>query len=256
MKDRRVLFSLIGASVVCMASPAAFAQTSGGTITYSQPPTPGGRSLSGRGSMTLAMPDPSRDTPDSIHTYQVMLDYGDCAARLGGGFVAEILASPADSRSEKHDLRELQDRAHSCRRSGLPNILSLQRGVLAEGMYKDMFEKAPPLPSYGAAKAEYQAFIDLEKKRNHLRSKNDQAMINATDCLAAQQPAIADRILRSEHGSDAEANAMDSLFAYASKCAGPTRPSTLSRSFLRAFLADSAYHYAKWKMQQESAPEG
>src|SRR3546814_19829057 len=78
-------------------------------------------------------------------------------------------------------------------------------------------------------------------------------MISATDCLVAQQPAIADRVLRSEHGSDAESSAMDSLFAYASKCAGPKRPEALSRSFLRAFVADSMYHYTKWSAQRESA---
>src|SRR3546814_12595524 len=76
---------------------------------------------------------------------------------------------------------------------------------------------------------------------------------SATDCLVAQQPAIADRVLRSEHGSDAVSSAMDSLFAYASKCAGPKRPEALSRSFLRAFVADSMYPYTKWSAQRESA---
>src|SRR3546814_15310948 len=71
--------------------------------------------------------------------------------------------------------------------------MSLQRGVLAEGMYRRANETAPKLPSYGAAKPEYQQFIDLENKRNHLRSAADKTMISATDCLVAQQPAIADR---------------------------------------------------------------
>src|SRR3546814_13917903 len=122
-------------------------------------------------------------------------------------------------------------------------------------MYRRANETAPKLPSYGAAKPEYQQFIDLENKRNHLRRAADKTMISATDCLVAQQPAIADRVLRSEHGSDAESSAMDSLFAYASKYAGPNRPAALRQSILRAFVAHSMYHFNKWSAQSESAPK-
>jgi len=251
MKAPNGILALVGLGVACMASSTAFAQT----VTYSAPPSASsgdGNSRTPR-SGRLSAPDPTRDTPDSIHSYQVMLGFGDCAARLGEGTVSNILASAAESRTEQHDLVELQNRVSSCLRTGLPNVLSLQRGVLAEGLYKHTFDEAPALPSYGATKPEYEAFLELEKKRNRLRSENDQVMISATNCLVAQQPAIADRILRSEHGSDAEASAMDSIFAYAPKCAGSTRPDSLSRSYLRAFLADSMYHYTNWQTQQESA---
>src|SRR3546814_19696769 len=101
--------------------------------------------------------------------------------------------------------------------------MSLQRGVLAEGMYRRANETAPKLPSYGAAKPEYQQFIDLENKRNHLRSAADKTMISATDCLVAQTPAIAEPLLCSEQRPDAEPSATDSLFTYASKCDAPDR---------------------------------
>src|SRR3546814_7826014 len=133
-----------------------------------------------------------------------MLAHGKGAAGLGNDFVSGILGSPAESRTEKHDLVELQQRVSSCKRAGLTDVMSLQRGVLAEGMYRRANETAPKLPSYGAAKPEYQQFIDLENKRNHLRSAADKTMISATDCLVAQQPAIADRVLRrsEEHTSE------------------------------------------------------
>src|SRR3546814_20760263 len=70
--------------------------------------------------------------------------------------------------------------------------MSLQRGVLAEGMYRRANETAPKLPSYGSATPEYQQFIDLENKRNHLRSAADKTMISATDSLLLQPPPIPD----------------------------------------------------------------
>src|SRR3546814_1428436 len=105
-----------------------------------------------------------------------MLAYGKCAAGLCNDFVSGILGSPAESRTEKHDLVELQQRVSSCKRAGLTDVMSLQRGVLAERMYRRAKEKAPKLPSYGEAKTEYQQFIDLENKRNQLRDAADKTM--------------------------------------------------------------------------------
>src|SRR3546814_5410789 len=130
MNVRRMIGTVLGATAMCFASSAAWAQSSGG-ITYSRPPSADAPTASASIKNRKAQLDPKRDTPESFATYQLMLAYGKCAAGLGNDFVSGILGSPAESRTEKHDLVELQQRVSSCKRAGLTDVMSLQRGVLA-----------------------------------------------------------------------------------------------------------------------------
>src|SRR3546814_3847232 len=116
MNVRRMIGTVLGATAMCFASSAAWAQSSGG-ITYSRPPSADAPTASASIKNRKAQLDPKRDTPESFATYQLMLAYGKCAAGLGNDFVSGILGSPAESRTEKHDLVELQQRVSSCKRS-------------------------------------------------------------------------------------------------------------------------------------------
>src|SRR3546814_7964108 len=102
MKVRRMIGTVLGATAMCFASSAAWAQSSGG-ITYSRPPSADAPTASASIKNRKAQLDPKRDTPESFATYQLMLAYGKCAAGLGNDFVSGILGSPAESRTERSE---------------------------------------------------------------------------------------------------------------------------------------------------------
>ncbi|MES2337439.1 MAG: hypothetical protein V4537_05005 [Pseudomonadota bacterium] len=187
---------------------------------------------------------PDLDTRQSYFAYNQMLDYAKCTSGLGNKLVVEALAQQPFSAAEQAQFLQLDVRLRSCKRAGLTNIHSLRRGSLAEGLYHKAKVDPGTLPPLSKDAPQYAAFMRPEATYNSLRDGPDQPMIAATNCLAAEQPVLADAVLATKHGTDAEAATMDKLFAAAPDCAGATRPSHISRSFLRAFLADSLRRYA------------
>ena len=100
------------------------------------------------------------------------------------------------------------------------------------------------LPVVDAARA--QAFVAAEKAFQAERDQGDQVMAAVMSCMVADQPRQGAWRARDAHGTAEEATAMDAFFAARQKCgAGATRPSNLSRSFIRAFVADSAWRFAR-----------
>jgi hypothetical protein len=195
---------------------------------------------------------PDRDTPDSIRIYIQMIDYGRCASGLGKKTAFALFSGPANTAVEIKRLADLQDRLRACISNGsMPPILSLQRGVLAEGVYHRVVKDGAGWAGWTQTDPRYAAFMADQNAYLALVPVEDQAMYAATDCLAAQQPALIDKVLSSTHGSPAEAQEMDALFAAAPNCAGSTRPATLGRSFLRAFLATSAFRLTAWRAAKQ-----
>lgn len=184
--------------------------------------------------------DPSRDTAESMKSYGKILAYGECLIAAGES-AENILTAKPTSRSERDKTGLLRQRVKTCSAKGVENIHSLIRGSLAEAMYRRQVRQ---LPVVDAARA--QAFVNAEKDFQSERDQGDQVMASVMSCMVATSPDKAHAILASEHGSTAEATAMDAFFAASQKCgAGATRPSNLSRSFIRAFVADSAWRYAR-----------
>jgi len=188
--------------------------------------------------------DPAKDTPASTRVYTQMLDYGTCVSGMGKNLVTKVLDAQPHSSGERQGFNDLRTRMSSCRSSQNSNILSLQRGSIAEGLYHKTENRLPV--GWQMSQQGYDKFAAEETSFNSLRKDNDQQMIKATNCLAALAPIQAGHVLATKHGSDEESAAMDDLFRIAPSCAGPTRPANLSRSFLRAFLADSLYRVTVW----------
>ena len=183
---------------------------------------------------------PNRDTTESMESYGKLLKYADCL--MGNGQSAEsILNTKPNSRSERNKTGLLRQRVKTCEAKGVENIHSLVRGALAEAMY---VRQVKQLPVVDAARA--QAFIASEKAFHDERDKGDQVMATVINCMVATSPDKAHGVLAAKHGTAQESTAMDAFFAASQKCgAGASRPQNLSRSFIRAFLADAAWRYAR-----------
>ena len=183
---------------------------------------------------------PNRDTAESMQSYANLLKHSDCL--LVAGQTAEgILTDEPNSKSERTKTALLRQRVKTCDSKGLENIHSLVRGSLAEAMY---LRQVPRAPAVDAARA--QAFLNAEKAFHSSREKNDQVVANVVSCMVAASPTHAHAVLTAQHGTAAEDAAMNALFAAGQKCgAGSARPANLSRSFLRAFVADSAWRLAR-----------
>lgn len=184
--------------------------------------------------------NPQRDTAESMKSYAKILAYGECLIATGESAEGILMAKPT-SRSERSKTGLLRQRVKTCSAKGVENIHSLVRGSLAEAMYRRQVRSAPV-----ADAARAQAFVNAEKDFQSEREKGDQVMAGVMSCMVATSPGTAHAVLTSEHGSAAEAAAMDAFFAASQKCgAGASRPSNVSRSFIRAFVADSAWRFAR-----------
>lgn len=184
--------------------------------------------------------DPTRDTADSMGNYNALLRYGDCL--IGAGQSAEsILTTKPNSRSERSKTGLLRQRTTTCTDKGIHNVHSLMRGSLAEAMYRRQVRQVPVVDA-----ARGQAFVNGEKVFQSERDQGDQVMAAVMSCMVAASPDKAHALLASDHGTATEETAMDAFFAASQKCgAGASRPSNLSRSFVRAFVADSAWRFAR-----------
>lgn len=184
--------------------------------------------------------DPTRDTAESMQGYVKLLKHSDCLV-ANGQSADGILTTKPNSRSERSKTALLRERVKTCSTKGLENVHSLVRGSLAEAMY---MRQVRQVPAVDAARA--QAFVAAEKAFQSERDQGDQVMASVMSCMVATSPDKAHALLAAQHGTTEEATAMDVFFAAAQKCgAGATRPKNLSRSFIRAFVADSAWRFAR-----------
>lgn len=189
--------------------------------------------------------DPTKDTAESMKGYVQLLKHSDCLIASGQSPEGVMTTKP-NSRSERSKTALLRQRVKTCPTKGLGNVHSLVRGSLAEAMYKRQVRQVPVVD---AARA--QAFVNGEKTFQSERDQGDQVMAAVMSCMVAASPDKAHALLLTEHGSAVEVTAMDAFFAASQKCgAGASRPSNLSRSFIRAFVADSAWRFARTAAQR------
>lgn len=186
---------------------------------------------------------PDRDTPQSLNSYSQMLEAARCTAKIGRKPSVNALNQQPNTAAERTQIRLIDERIFSCRGTALSRIASLQRGSLAEAVYKTSPLEGADLAGLQPGSPRYNDFLRVQRTFNGEMEADDRPMTLATTCLVAQRPGLADGVLRTRHGSAEEVRAMDSLFASAPGCAGAARPQGISRSFLRAFLADSLQRF-------------
>jgi hypothetical protein len=204
--------------------------------------------------LDLAEMRPDRDTRRSIEIYNHMLHFSDCAVDSSSNRVADILGMQPNSTQEKSSLNRGISHFGGCGSDVMVNILTLERGALSEALYKSRAPEQIVPAKISATSQDSTGFLEHEQKWNDQRFSGDATMIDATNCLVAVQPAVANAVLNTRHGSDEEAAAMDKLFAGAPMCAGATRPDDISRSFLRAFIADSLYRLSVSDYREKFLP--
>lgn len=198
-----------------------------------------------RGSMIGAV-RADEDTPDGFRTYNQMLNAGRCYTGIGRSSAIKALDNGLNSKAERFGIAQLQLKLVACQTSGTPNTLSLVRGSISEGLYHRLAEDAPAYSGLAATDPRYAAYMRVSEEKVSPLEASDVPLIKATDCLAVQQPKLTHAVLATKHGSSQEAQAMAQLFAGAPECAGVNGPVDLGRSFLRAFLANSAYRALRW----------
>lgn len=193
---------------------------------------------------------PDLDTPDGFRSYGAMLVTGKCLAGIGRKGFTEAFSNGLNTPAERQQLQLLRQRLATCIPANSPTVLSLIRGSVSESLYrKDVGAKeAQPL-----AEPQIVAFEVAQRPRLATLDASDHGIAMVTDCLVARQPERARTILASEHGSRQESDAMDAMFAASPQCASAKRPSNVSRPFLRAFIANSAYRLERWQAQQPGA---
>ncbi|WP_265570531.1 hypothetical protein [Sphingomicrobium nitratireducens] len=182
--------------------------------------------------------DPSKDTPDTLGAYDMALHNSACIDRTLGDTVKEALDTQPATRKEEFKFDRLFSKGKGC---GGPTtvVLTLQRGMLSEAAYLNDYPEQVPLPMHvdsGAVKA----FRDSQREWNDERSPADKMLIDAANCLVISNPAVADLLARTQHGTGDEEKVMDALFNAAPDCAG-ARPTVVSKTYLRAFIMDALY---------------
>ena len=250
---QRAKHAVLGTAVAALLPAAAWAQDGGGS-SAPEPfnEAPASIDLNVKESLSQRDQDramdqaengfaPTRDTIRSMATYGEMLKVAGCLSARGRSQVLKALASRPSSPEESRQYARTFDTLTTCGKQHT-TILTLQRGSWSEAMYLKRHADALALTAPGRAD---EPFVATERAWNSEREAGDQAVIDATNCLTAARPGIVDAILRSSHGSDQETALMDQLFAAAPQCAGAVRPAKLSKTFLRAFLADSLYRAAE-----------
>ena len=190
---------------------------------------------------------PDRDTPQQFNAYSIMIDYGRCAAKIATPKLQGAMTEKASSAGERRLWADAAALSQSCKGSIFRPTYSLMRGSYAEGLYHASLVSAPSYGPLQPTDPGYVNFLAREKEHNTDLEVNDQVMSNATNCMVAMQPSVTDAVLSTKHGSAEEAKAMDVLFTTAPVCSGPKRQHKLSRSYLRAFIANTAYRYAMFR---------
>jgi len=195
---------------------------------------------------------PDITTTDGLRTYSRFIMVGRCMAGLGRKGVAEALASPMNAASERRQILVSQERLSSCQVTGMPNTLTLVRGVLSEGMYHKLSDEKAVDPGSPLSTSQ---IVRWSSEQNALIAPllpADRGLTLIVDCLVVRQPQLADQILAAGHGSSAEQVGINTLLKGSPQCVPDGRSPSISRSYMRAFIASSAYRLVRWRAGETS----
>jgi hypothetical protein len=186
------------------------------------------------------------DSPDGFRTYNQMLNAGRCYTGIGRSSAMKALDNGLNSKAERFEIAQLQMKLVACQTSGVPNTLSLVRGSISEGLYHRLAKDAPKFGELAATDPQYEVYMRQSAEKMAPLEASEIPLTKSADCLAVRQPRLTHDVLATKHGSAQEEQSMAQLFAAAPECAGASKPADLGRSFLRAFLANSAYRVLRW----------
>ena len=260
MRTLRCIAS-VGAIILC--APAIMAQTTPPappaqvdvtplrTPTYAQPETyrprePGALApfdrINGAG--------PFAQSKYYEQTYELAQQFGRCASNVSPKRARLVLNAAPNTRTELVELNQLSGLARACLPYAYRAPVVFLRGSLAEAMYKRQ-PTAQTTHSVGVRQSALDAFQTAETARSTARLPDDRSFSIVTNCLAVRSPDETRAVLMSEHGSQSERQAIKQLIASAPGCTGSTAfPVTAGTSFIRAYLAESALHWADFDAQR------
>jgi len=248
MNARQTLIYIAGA--VSVASGTASAQTVT-PVTPTNPPrvsvTHGLRLATPR-SVPFA-PPPFLTFSNShryVDNYQQVQSYGRCVANICERYANGMLDATPNTVDERQAIVRLHSIGRACLSYGYRAPIVFIRGGIAEAMYRQI-PAADAIHGQGVTTPDLIAFQASEVARGGARLVDDRRFTEAANCLVVRAPRATRSLLLSDHGSDAELAALNTMVAEASGCGNLKRfPVTGGRSFLRAYIAESAFHWARF----------
>jgi len=179
-------------------------------------------------------------------TYQQVQQYGRCATNVTPRRAATVLGAAPNTRTELVELRQLIGVSRGCLPYGYGAPVVFLRGGLAEALYRQQ-PAAAAVHAGGTTSADLSAFLAAEAARSKARLPADRDFTTLSNCLVVRAPGAVRTVLESRHGSSEEGAALDAVLAASPGCATTRRfPGSASRSFVRAYLAESAYRWASF----------
>jgi len=179
-------------------------------------------------------------------TYQQVQQYGRCATHIAPRRTATVLGAAPNTRTELVELRQLIGVSRGCLPYGYGAPVVFLRGGLAEALYRRQ-SAADAIHAGGTTRADLSAFLAAETARSNARLPQDRDLTTLSNCLVVRAPAAVRTVLGSRHGSTQESAALDAVLAASPGCATTNHfPASASRSFVRAYLAESAYRWASF----------
>lgn len=188
---------------------------------------------------------------DAVETaqYAQMQAYGGCLTRIGKSYSTKMIDASPGSASERALYVGAQDRFKGCPMAKGNPPYYMMRGSLAEASYKSAHKgDASDLPV--ANEVLLKAFMTEQAPRLSETPDGLGAAAAAMTCLAATAPQTSHRIIVAKHGSDEEKALMDSIFKEAPGCSSGKPPEGVSRSMMRALLAQGLY---RWSLANKSS---
>lgn len=193
----------------------------------------------------LPMPGPDfANSRSYVAQYQQVQEFGRCAANISGERSRELLESAPNTPIERNEVRRVSLLGRGCQSYGVVAPIVFLRAGVAEALYKKL-PTSVALHATGATGTDVAAFSTAEVMRSKARLADDRLFTTLANCYAMAAPRQVRDLLYSKHGTAAEREAMNAVINGAPSCAtGKQISSAGGTSFLRAYIAESAYRWA------------
>lgn len=177
-------------------------------------------------------------------TYQQVQQYGRCAASIGRKRAQDVLSSDPNTVDELNAFRLLTGSGRSCLPYGYRASAVFLRAGLAEALLKQDLRGGATMPIVNTTATI--RFLDAEQGRSGARLIDDYRFAALANCMVVSAPTAVKAVLLSEHGSSQEAAALQAALSASPTCSTTRElPALSSRSFIRAYLAESAYRWER-----------
>lgn len=186
------------------------------------------------------------------------LNFAECMTPRNRAYVVRFLEATPGSRQERQIASRLTDRGAQCLVRVAPADLGdgllmlrmtprLMRGGFAEALFKNDFSSPGTSLRQPAQVAAFR--IEDISRASHNDEGETSArvaiiLIGIGECVAQGNPALVDRLLRTEPASVEERRAMEPLVPVVGSCFPEGEQFTINRPMLRGFLAEGLYRYS------------